>query len=155
MTDFGGLDAERVASGLLRALPDGALVVFTDELRVVVAGGQVPTPDGVDATGISGRHVSEALAPEHLQKCEPLFRAALAGRSGSLEIEEAGRGRSYSVRVEPLPDSAGVIAGGVCFWRDVTERTELLGELEQRARLMDLAHDAIIVREPATSAVTY
>ena len=155
MTDFGGFDAERVASGLLRASPDVALIVFTDELRVAAAGGQVPTPHRMGTTEISGRHVSEALAAEHLDKCEPLFRAALEGRSASFEIEEADRGRCYRVSVEPLPDSAGVVAGGVCFWRDVTERRDLLDELAQRERLMDLAHDAIIVREPATSAVTY
>jgi len=39
--------------------------------------------------------------------------------------------------------------------RDITERKRLIEELEQRGRLLDLAHDAIIVREPATSAVTY
>ena len=31
----------------------------------------------------------------------------------------------------------------------------MTSELEQRERLMALAHDAIIVREPGTSAVTY
>jgi PAS domain S-box-containing protein len=155
MTDFGGLDADRFASVLLGALPDVSLMVFTDELRVAAVGGQVPTLDDVRATEISGLLVSEVLAPEHLQKCEPLFRAALAGRSASMEIDMADGGRCYQVNVEPVSDSAGVVAGGVCLWRDVSERRDLLEELEQRARLMDLAHDAIIVREPATSAVTY
>lgn len=59
------------------------------------------------------------------------------------------------VCVEPLRDRAGAISGGVCFWRDVSERKQLVEELEQRGRLMDLAHDAIIVREPVASAVTY
>src|SRR5690349_14836850 len=131
MTDFGGFDAERVASGVLRALPDVALIVFTAELRVAAAHGEVPTPDGVGAAEIAGRHVSEALAPEHLQRCERLFKAALSGRSASAEIETAGRGRACRVHVEPLPGSGG----GICVWRDVTERRELLEELEQRARL--------------------
>jgi PAS domain S-box-containing protein len=153
MSDFVGVDVERVASGLLRGMPDVGLIVFTAELRVAVAAGLVPTSEGVRATEVSGRHVSEVLAPEHLQTCEPLFRAALAGRSGSVEMEVGDRW--YRVGVEPLPHSEGAVAAGVCLWRDVTERRELVDELAQRARLIDLAHDAIIVREPATSAVTY
>ena len=54
-----------------------------------------------------------------------------------------------------MREAAGEVLGGVCFWRDVTESKHLVEELEQRGRLLDLAHDAIIVREPVTSAVTY
>ena len=46
-------------------------------------------------------------------------------------------------------------SGGVSFWRDITTRAQLVEELGQQRRLLDLAHDAIIVREPARSAVTY
>lgn len=153
MNDFGELDA--VAALFLRALPDVSVMVFTGELRVAAVGGPVPLRDGLDASGISGRVVSEALAPEHWQSCEALFGAALGGRSGSIEIEAIDGRRWYRVDVEPLGGTAGGVSGGACIWRDVTERKQLEEQLDQRARLLDLAHDAIIVRDPATSTVTY
>jgi PAS domain S-box-containing protein len=42
-----------------------------------------------------------------------------------------------------------------CVLGAVTDQNRLASELEQRERLMALAPDAIIVRNPATSAVTY
>jgi PAS domain S-box-containing protein len=84
-----------------------------------------------------------------------MIRAALSGASGSVEIEEAAAGRWFKAGAEGLRDEHGTIVAGVCFWREVSEQRRLTSELEQRERLMALAHDAIIVREPATSAVTY
>jgi PAS domain S-box-containing protein len=155
MGDFGGLDADGVAWLFLRALPDVSLMVFTRELRVVSVAGGVPTRARVSASATEGQAASEALPPEVWERCEPLFRAALDGRSGSIEIETVAPGRWYRVDVEPLHDAVGGVSGGVCFWHEVTDRRQLLKELEQRGRLLDLAHDAIIVREPITSAVAY
>jgi PAS domain S-box-containing protein len=61
----------------------------------------------------------------------------------------------YLIDVEPLRDADGAVVGGVSFWRDITTRAQLLEELGQQRRLLDLAHDAIIVRDPIGSTVTY
>jgi PAS domain S-box-containing protein len=155
MGDFGGLDADGVAGLFLRALPDVSLMVFTRELRVASVVGGAPTFARADASATEGREASETLPPEDWERCEPLFRAALDGRSGAIEIEAVAPGRWYRVDVEPLRDAVGVVSGGVCFWQEITERRQMVEELEQRGRLLDLAHDAIIVREPVTSAVAY
>ena len=138
----------------LRALPYLSLIVFDRELMVVLGAGRVPAGD-TDARAIEGELLSHWFGAEHWPALEPLIHAALEGRSGSVEIEEGAGGRSYEVGVEGLRDEHGVVVAGVCFWRDVTEQRRLASELEQRERLMALAHDAIIVREPASSAVTY
>ncbi|MBV8987576.1 MAG: PAS domain S-box protein [Solirubrobacterales bacterium] len=148
------LAREAVAWLALRALPHLSVVVFDGELRVVLGAGRVPAGD-IDACGIEGRLLSHSFAADHWAKLEPLVRAALEGRSGSVEIDAARGEHWYQVDVETLRDEQGVIVGGVCFWHEVTEHKRLISELEQRERLMALAHDAIIVRDPATSAVTY
>jgi PAS domain-containing protein len=43
----------------------------------------------------------------------------------------------------------------VTLLHDDEDRDRLLDELEAQRRLLDLAHDAIIVRDPVASAVIY
>jgi len=150
-------DLNAVAAQVLRRMPHASVIVFTDDLRIGLVGGRGLARDGLSEVECEGRHVSEALTPERWEVCEPLFRAALEGRSSSIEVEleTDGEIRWYLLDVEPLGDAAGQIAGGACFCREITDRKRLQDELEQRARLLDLAHDAIIVREPTRSAVTY
>lgn len=154
MGGSGELDRDAVAGLALRALPYLSVTVFDGELRVVLGAGCVPGGE-IDAAGMEGELLSGWFGGERWLALEPVIRGGLEGRSGSVEIEEAGGERWYEVRVEGLRDEHGVVVAGVCFWREVSEQRRLASELEQRERLMALAHDAIIVREPATSAVTY
>ncbi len=151
---MGELDLDAVAELVLRALPYLSVVVFDRQLRVVLGSGPVPAGD-IDVGGMEGQLISLWFGAEYWRTLQPVVRGALDGRSGSVEIEEAGGEAWYEVGVEGLRDDDGVVVAGVCFWREVTEQRRLILELEQRERLMALAHDAIIVREPAASAVTY
>jgi PAS domain S-box-containing protein len=147
-------DRDAAAGLVLRALPYVSVFVFDRELRVVLGAGRVSVGD-IDAGGIEGELLSDGFGAEQWRALEPVVRAALDGRSGSVEIAEADGERWYEVTGEGLRDEHGGVVAGVCFWREVTAQRRLSSELEQRERLMTLAHDAIIVREPATSAVTY
>jgi PAS domain S-box-containing protein len=150
------LEANAVMSQVLRALPDASVIVFDERLRIVSAAGQALAGEGLrPGGGCHGRPAAEVFAADRWVEYEPLFRGVLEGRSGSTEVQGVDRGHRYLVDVEPLRDAAGAVVGGVGFWRDITTRAELLEELGQQRRLLDLAHDAIIVREPTRSAVTY
>ncbi len=148
------LDANGVASLVLRALPDASVMVFDANLQIVLIAGR-PLPGAArPGVQIEPRPVSQALGPERWKECERLFVAALDGRSGTVESQTGADRQWHLVQVEPLRDREDRILGGVCFWREITERKLLVKELEQRDRLIDLAHDAIIVRAPADSSVT-
>jgi PAS domain S-box-containing protein len=147
-------DLNTVGVAVLRALADVSAIVFDRRLAVVVACGDAIGPDRLAAAECEGRVASELLA-EHWELYEPLFRAALEGRSGSLEVEAANPEGRYLAIIEPLPDARGGSGAVTCIWRDVTAGTMLRIELQQQRRLLELAHDAIIVREPARSEVTY
>jgi PAS domain S-box-containing protein len=149
------LDANAVMSQVLRALPDASVVLFDRDLEIVSAAGQALAAENLTPAGCRGRPAAEVFAPERWSRYEPLFRGALQGRSGSTEVQGVDRGHRYAVDVEPLRDADGAVVGGVSFWRDITNRAQLLEELGQQRRLLDLAHDAIIVRDSTRSTVTY
>ena len=142
-------------SQVLRALPDASVIVFDERLRIVSAAGQALAGEGLTPGACDGRPAADVFAPDRWAEYEPLFEGVLDGRSGSTEVQGVDRGHRYLVDVEPLRDAAGAVVGGVAFWRDITTRAQLLEELGQQRRLLDLAHDAIIVREPTRSTVTY
>lgn len=150
----GELDRDAVAGLVLGALPYLSVVVFDRDLRVVLGVGRIPAGD-IDAAGMEGRLLSLWYGAEQWRTLEPVIRAALGGGSGSVEIEEVDGERWYEVGAEGLRDEHGAVVAGVCFGREVTDERRLASGLHQRGRLLELAHDAIIVREPATSAVTY
>ena len=149
------LDANAVMSQVLRALPDASVMLFDRRLEIVSAAGQPLAAENLTSAACQGRAAAEVFAPDRWSTYEPLFRGALEGRSGSAEVQGVDRGHRYLVDVEPLRDAEGAVVGGVSFWRDITTRAQLLEELGQQRRLLDLAHDAIIVRDPVGSTVTY
>lgn len=149
------LDANAVISQVLQALPDASVILFDDQLRIVSAAGEALAHEALTPAECEGRLPSEVLQADRWRLYEPLFRGALEGRPGSTEIQALDHSQRYLLDVEPLRDAAGTVVGGLCFWRDITTRAQLLEELGQLRRLLDLAHDAIIVRDPTRSTITY
>jgi PAS domain S-box-containing protein len=150
-----GLEANAVMSQVFRALPNASVMLFDRRLRIVSAAGQALAAENLTPDACQGRPAAEVFGAGRWSRYETLFRGALEGRSGSTEVQGIDRGHRYLVDVEPLRDVGGDVVGGVGFWRDITTRAQLLEELGQQRLLLDLAHDAIIVREPALSTVTY
>ena len=150
-----GLKANAVMSQVLRSLPDAAVMLFDRRLEVLSAAGQALSAENLTSVACQGRAAAEVFAPDRWSRYEPLFRGALEGRSGSAEVQGVDRDHHYVVDVRPLRDAEGAVVGGVSLWRDVTTRAQLLEELGQQRRLLDLAHDAIIVRDPVGSTITY
>lgn len=142
-----------IALSVLRGLPGGLALVFALDLRLMLAAGEASAALGLGGE-LAGRDVRQALARDW-PALEPLFLSALEGRGGSLELQPAAGDRWFRVEAEPLRDGAGAIVGGVAYWRDISESKQLEGALEQQARLLDLAHDAVIVREPRESRIAY
>ena len=81
----------------------------------------------------------------------PLFRAALTGEiSGSLELE-IRRPEAHSIHLlasaSPLFDHDGKVRGAVGAFFDITDRKQLEYLLHERAELLELATEAIMVRD--------
>jgi PAS domain S-box-containing protein len=87
------------------------------------------------------------LRPEEL----PLQRAAAnAVAIGSVELEihhKSGRIKEALASANPLFDNFGKVRGAVGAFIDITERKRMERVLRERAELMELASEAIIVRD--------
>lgn len=91
-------------------------------------------------------HNDKRLAPEEL----PVPRACKTGKSvGGVELEirhRDGRVTQALASANPLFDEDGKVRGAVGALIDISERKQLERALRERAELMELASEAIIVR---------
>jgi PAS domain S-box-containing protein len=94
------------------------------------------------------RRDEEAMILERVRRGEQVehFDTVRARRDGTLI--------DISVAISPLRDAAGRIIGASKVARDITQRKQSQQVLAERARLLDLSDDAIIVRDEA-DRVTY
>ena len=92
----------------------------------------------------------EFVAPEHRAAFFDLLQRALRGESGRLEFESVGlhgTRRWLDCSSVPLRDEAGQIASMLSVTRDISQRKAAEGGLQRQANLLNLTHDAIIVRD--------
>ena len=113
---------------------------------------------GFDREQLLGHRIGE-LFPQYpgSDRFAVYRRVAVTGepcRTDDVHHEEAWAGTPLATRVV---DTIIVSVGEnlVVSARDVTERRRNEEELRLRAELLDLAHDAVIVRDPAESRVTF
>ena len=145
---------------IMQVLPIGVSVAYDPKSRVVSGnaafnemlgrrrGGNLSnTGQGVHPHPREIFHDGRRLAPEEL----PLQRAAAEGRPvHSVELElrdEDGKAIQALVSASPLFNSSGGVRGAVGTMVDISERKRMERELRQRADLLDLASEAITVRD--------
>jgi PAS domain S-box-containing protein len=129
------LDVNAVLAVVVRELPGASVVVFDDRAQIVAMAG----PD------------SEQLR----ERCEPMFERVLEGVEHSIEDPPGADAQRRRIDVGPVRDARGRVVGGVCLTHSVNEVDRLRDELDQQRQLLELAHDAIIVRDPRYSSITY
>ena len=107
---------------------------------------------GYTAEEILGRHVSifyPAVGEYEQHAQESLAKAALTGRSEeeALRIRKDGSGFWANAVITSLYDENGKLNGYSKVMRDISARKQSDEELRKQAKLLELAHDAIIVRD--------
>ena len=105
-----------------------------------------------------GRHITliipEDRRDEEAKILERLRRGERIDHFETLRQRKDGRLLSLSLTISPVKDDAGRIIGASKVARDITERKEHERALAERARLLDLSSDAILVRDGA-DRITY
>ncbi|MGZ4179377.1 MAG: PAS domain S-box protein [Solirubrobacteraceae bacterium] len=129
------LDVNAVLAVVVRELPGASVVAFDDRTRIVAMAG----PD----------------AEELRERCGPLFERVLKGEDHSIEDRPGEDSERRRIDIGPVRDANGRVVGGVCLMHRVSDVDLLREELDQQRQLLELAHDAIIVRDPRYSSITY
>jgi diguanylate cyclase (GGDEF)-like protein/PAS domain S-box-containing protein len=118
------VDALRSAGSnpVIRGFPEGAIVVFDDELRYVTAGGEGLAIVGLTRSDIEGKTIFEVFPDEVSSVLEQPYRDALKGGEATLDVRFGSR--TFLHRIAPLRDEHEEIIAGIGFALDVTAARE-------------------------------
>ena len=114
---------------------------------------------GYTASEIVGQPVGVLVPADRAGEEQAILDRALrgedVGRYETQRLAKDGTVIDVSITVSPIHGPSGDVIGASSIHRDITEQKRAEEELRLRAELLDLAHDAVIVRDPAESRVTF
>ncbi|WP_458190939.1 PAS domain-containing protein [Haladaptatus sp. NG-WS-4] len=117
---------------LVENFPNGLVTLFDEDLRYLIAGGQLYETLGRDPAETVEQTLYERATPEQIEILEPHYRAALNGDLHSFEIEQEGQ--ALTVWTVPVTDEGGDVFAGMAMFQDITELKERQRELEESQR---------------------
>jgi PAS domain S-box-containing protein len=136
---------------LARNMPNAATLMFDHELRVVMAEGAILPSLAAGAHGWVGKTVREIAGPSNVDALEKVYRAALSGVTGTLDLPTSGRW--FRLHTAPVHDDGGAVTHGLVFFYDMTafaQTAAVLEESEGRLRgLSEAAFEGIMLADQA------
>lgn len=133
-------------------LPETAVVMYDRDLRFTMAAGPALAEAGWVREDIEGRTLAEVAPPGQAATLESLYRSALRGETRSLEYRSDTSRHAFLLRIAPVRDTRGEIAGGMALSLDIEQRTraeEALRQSEEHYRLLaDNSTDWITIQNP-------
>ena len=124
---------------LVDNLPDSSVLLFDNDLRLVLAAGE-----GLIAGGhprpheLAGRLITDLLPARAWELLEPRYLDLKAGRSVDFEYDSPIVGRQFRVRARPVTDLDGMTIGGLMMCEDVSADRTRQSQLEQVHQLGQL-----------------
>ena len=116
-------DSELRYRQLVESLPNTAVMLFDQDLRLVLAAGEALSTHGYDPSILTGRLMVEVLPQRSMEVLEPHYRATLDGRSVDFDYDSPTMGRRFRVRTRPMTDRAGLVIGGLVMAQDVSSES--------------------------------
>jgi len=153
-------DSEQQLRALHEGIKEFAMFLFDAQGVILSWNPGVGRVLGWDEAGIVGQHVGIIFTPEDRAMDIPELEMAIAAREGRAaderwHVRRDGSRFFASGVVESVHDSeTGMLVGFTKVLTDATERRESERRLAQKAALIDLASDAILVHEPRTNCIT-
>jgi len=144
--------SEEMFRMLLDGIKDYAVYMLDRDGRVASWNAGAARIKGYPAEEIVGRHFSCFYIEADRDRTRPqeaLREAATTGRfeGEGWRVRKDGSRFWANAVITPLYEASGALRGYCKVVRDITERKRADDELHKQAALLDLAHDAIIVRD--------
>ncbi|MEQ8970264.1 MAG: PAS domain S-box protein [Coleofasciculus sp. C1-SOL-03] len=113
--------SEQLYRTMAKHFPNGAIFLFDQDLRYLVADGQGlgRSGSGYSRDVLEGKTIWEALPEQECAVVEPLYRDALAGIEKILEIPY--RNNIHLVQTRAVRNEAGEIIAGMVVAQDITK----------------------------------
>jgi PAS domain S-box-containing protein len=104
---------------------------------------------GLSPQDIQGRHISELLGPEYLERIQPYLASVLSCKAVSFDAEVTYPigARTVNVTYTPDCDSDGFVRGFAALTADITDRKLAELQLQRQADLLDQAMEPLLVWE--------
>ena len=112
---------------LVDNFPNGAVVLFDENLRYLTVGGEVFDGLDISADDLEGERMSEHLPEELREELKPRYSAVFDGETSDVEVEYDGRIRR--IQAFPIYDEQGTVFAGMAMSQDIT------GQIERERRL--------------------
>jgi PAS domain S-box-containing protein len=113
---------------------------------------------GYTAEEAVGQHITLIVPPDRRHEettiLDQLKRAQRIDHFETVRMRKDGKTLDISLTISPVKDATGRVIGASKVARDITERKRVEQALAERAQLLDLSNDAIIVRD-GEDRVTY
>jgi signal transduction histidine kinase len=137
-------DLERAHAGLAQVIaensPNGAIVMFDRDLRLLLVRGEGLNLIGIDPAAVEGLLLADAFDADTVATLRPLIRRSLAG----IDVRDrlALRGREINVNLVPLRGETGNVVAATLISEDITAQRET----EQALRISEDRRNQALAR---------
>ncbi len=119
---------------LIENFPNGAVLLFNQNLRYLLADGVGLATVGLSKEQLEGKTIHEAFSPETCNLIEPIYHQALAGTATTIEVPYADR--TYKEYTLPVRNENGEVYAGIVMTQDITENKRAEEQLHQVNRAL-------------------
>lgn len=123
--------SEQLYRQIARNIPRSAIFVFDNELRYVLAEGNLIGFISLEREHIEGKSIYELFSKEQLQEVEHIYKWTIEGISGSYDFEQ--NNFSYQINYLPIRSDEGEIIYGMLMVVDITDLKKIQQKLESQA----------------------
>jgi PAS domain S-box-containing protein len=149
------------ATGLLAAIVDSsddAIISKNLDGKITTWNKGAERIFGYSTEEAVGRQITMIIPPDRLNEettiLERLRRGERVDHFETVRLRKDGTTLDISLTISPLKDGSGRVIGASKVARDVTERKRAEQVLSERAKLLDLSNDAILIRD-GSDRITY